>query len=455
MGPAYILTDGGASSNIGNLYGLAWSYNPGYGGAGNNPQSKAGLEHQLLLMNNGVTLTALGLGIWTSGTITAPTFSGALSGNASTATTATTTTGNAGSVTYLPNRTDTAAYQVLWGAPYTNTIGTLAYSCAAVNIQSSTGTLNATTLNASSNVQAANQFYSSGLGYKSNNFHGMIGDYDSNSTAAKIIWTIGDSWNTIATMYGIGYAYQSYGTLGTDHAIVIRSNGTVYHQFNTSGGYYTAGNIGSGGAITAGGDLYLGGSSSGQVRMSTYNTRNLQVIGTAGTDVGILGTVNGVSTFGFQLYGSSGGDYGFLTGAWAAWAIRMTTAGALFASSDITAYSSDRRLKENITNIPNSLEKVKSLNGVTFDWNDRAIDAGFIPSLRYNDSGLIAQEVQAVLPQAVKFAPFDREKDGSSRSGQDYLTVQYEKIVPLLVEAIKEQQSQIEELKTIINAFTN
>jgi len=59
---------------------------------------------------------------------------------------ATTTTGNAGSVTYLPNRTDAAAYPVLWGAAYTNTIGTIAYSCAAVTIQSSTGTLQATNL---------------------------------------------------------------------------------------------------------------------------------------------------------------------------------------------------------------------------------------------------------------------------------------------------------------------
>jgi hypothetical protein len=53
--------------------------------------------------------------------------------------------GNAGSVTYLPNRGDVAAYQVLWGAPYTNGIGTIAYSCAAITIQSSTGTLTATT----------------------------------------------------------------------------------------------------------------------------------------------------------------------------------------------------------------------------------------------------------------------------------------------------------------------
>jgi hypothetical protein len=70
MGAAYILTDGGASSTIGNHYGLAWSYNPDYGGAGNNPQSKAGLNHQLLHMQAGVTTTAIGSGIWTSGGIT-------------------------------------------------------------------------------------------------------------------------------------------------------------------------------------------------------------------------------------------------------------------------------------------------------------------------------------------------------------------------------------------------
>jgi hypothetical protein len=73
MGAAYVLTDGGASATIGNHYGLAWSYNPDYGGAGNNPQSKAGLNHQLLHMQAGVTTTAIGSGIWTSGGITSGT----------------------------------------------------------------------------------------------------------------------------------------------------------------------------------------------------------------------------------------------------------------------------------------------------------------------------------------------------------------------------------------------
>jgi hypothetical protein len=70
MGIDYILTDEGASGTIGNHYGLAWSYNPDYGGVGNNPQSKAGLNHQLLLMQAGVTTAAMGSGIWTSGLIT-------------------------------------------------------------------------------------------------------------------------------------------------------------------------------------------------------------------------------------------------------------------------------------------------------------------------------------------------------------------------------------------------
>jgi hypothetical protein len=70
MGIDYILTNAAGSATIGNHYGLAWSYNPDYGGAGNNPQSKAGLNHQLLHMQAGITTTAIGSGIWTSGGIT-------------------------------------------------------------------------------------------------------------------------------------------------------------------------------------------------------------------------------------------------------------------------------------------------------------------------------------------------------------------------------------------------
>ena len=62
--------------------------------------------------------------------------------------------------------------------------------------------------------------------------------------------------------------------------------------------------------------------------------------------------------------------------------------------------------------------------------------------------GVIAQEIQEVLPEAIAIAPFDRDENGNSKSGENYLTVHYEKIVPLLIEAIKEQQAQINELKS-------
>jgi hypothetical protein len=71
MGAGYDLpADGLSSGNGGSLYGLAWSYNPDYSYVGSNAQSKPGLNHQLLLMMNGVTHTALGTGIWTNGLIT-------------------------------------------------------------------------------------------------------------------------------------------------------------------------------------------------------------------------------------------------------------------------------------------------------------------------------------------------------------------------------------------------
>jgi len=70
MGNAYRLT-GTTTGDYGNFYGLAWSYNPDYTVAGNNPQSKPGLSHQLLLMMGGTTRTAIGQGIWTAGNITA------------------------------------------------------------------------------------------------------------------------------------------------------------------------------------------------------------------------------------------------------------------------------------------------------------------------------------------------------------------------------------------------
>jgi hypothetical protein len=122
--------------------------------------------------------------------------------------------------------------------------------------------------------------------------------------------------------------------------------------------------------------------------------------------------------------------------------------GAITATGEITAYSSDARLKQNVTNIDSALNKLSQINGVMFDWDTaKAEPLGFNPKYT-RDVGVIAQEIQAVLPEAVRPAPFDRSPDGTgSASGEHYLTVQYEKLTALLIEAVKELKAEVNELK--------
>jgi hypothetical protein len=122
-------------------------------------------------------------------------------------------------------------------------------------------------------------------------------------------------------------------------------------------------------------------------------------------------------------------------------------------AGNITAYYSDERLKTKTGNLDNALEKVMSLEGFTYIENEVARSVG------YNNSkqqvGLSAQKVKTVLPEAVALAPFDYDpqEDGtiSSKSGEEYLTVDYSRLVPLLIEAIKEQQSHITKLEEKLN----
>tara|TARA_Y100001973_G_scaffold101173_1_gene163720 strand:+ start:1774 stop:2904 length:1131 start_codon:yes stop_codon:yes gene_type:complete len=111
--------------------------------------------------------------------------------------------------------------------------------------------------------------------------------------------------------------------------------------------------------------------------------------------------------------------------------------GLLKADNDVVAFASDLRLKENIFNIPNPLDKIKKLRGVYFDWKEKVESLGFMPILKKNEIGMIAQEVEKVIPQAIVGAPFD----------ENYKTIKYDRIIPLLVECINEQQKQINNLK--------
>jgi hypothetical protein len=115
------------------------------------------------------------------------------------------------------------------------------------------------------------------------------------------------------------------------------------------------------------------------------------------------------------------------------------TTGEIRATNNITAYySSDKRYKKNVINIQNPLEKLQQINGVEFDWTEEYMslhggeDGYFI---REHDIGVIAQEIEAILPEIVA-----TREDG-------YKAVKYDRIVALLIEAIKELKSQIDELK--------
>jgi hypothetical protein len=115
--------------------------------------------------------------------------------------------------------------------------------------------------------------------------------------------------------------------------------------------------------------------------------------------------------------------------------------GAIYSKGNITAYygsPSDKRFKENVQNIENALAKVKEINGVTFDWTQEFLDSekeksGF--NLRKHDLGVIAQDVEAVAPEVV-----DTREDG-------FKFVKYEKLAGLLIEAIKELDTKLEDIK--------
>ena len=125
------------------------------------------------------------------------------------------------------------------------------------------------------------------------------------------------------------------------------------------------------------------------------------------------------------------------------------TTGEIRATNEITAYYSDERLKTVEGKIENALDKVDQLSGYYYTANEEAGQFGY--DTEKKQVGVLAQEVEKVLPEIVTRAPFDIEKDENgnekSKSGKEYKTVKYEKLIPLLIEAIKELKAEITRLK--------
>jgi hypothetical protein len=127
----------------------------------------------------------------------------------------------------------------------------------------------------------------------------------------------------------------------------------------------------------------------------------------------------------------------YVSGSYGAGLGAISASGDVVADGDIVAYnSSDERLKDNIQVIQGSLDKIDGIRGVEFDWNEKS--PGWAQE-RGHDIGVIAQEVQKVVPEIVV-----ERKNG-------YLGVDYKRLVPLLIESVKELRQEVEDLKKKVN----
>jgi hypothetical protein len=112
------------------------------------------------------------------------------------------------------------------------------------------------------------------------------------------------------------------------------------------------------------------------------------------------------------------------------------TNGDIVASGSIIAGYSDDRLKNRLGEIVDALDKLMSLTGFYYEPNETALSLGV---QNKKQVGLSAQDVQAVLPEVIAPSPVDSQ----------YLTVDYEKLIPLVIEAIKELKREVDDLKKV------
>ena len=128
------------------------------------------------------------------------------------------------------------------------------------------------------------------------------------------------------------------------------------------------------------------------------------------------------------------------------WALHVDSGKNLYIPGDITAYWSDRRLKTNLRQLLHFDYVLTSLTGYTFNWNEKGQQIINKPA-DYEEVGLIAQDVQAVIPQAVKVNKAGIPINDTGVSF-DYLTINYDKIVPFLIEGYKAQRQEIKDLQS-------
>ena len=210
---------------------------------------------------------------------------------------------------------------------------------------------------------------------------------------------------------------------------VLKLDDTTPSTSRTTGALVVAGGLGISGKATFGDEIIVDTGIIPDVDKGAYIGKEDQAFETAYID-GIRLGVGGTTTI-----DTRGGDLVISAAIGSSVSISTVTTmtSDLNVEGDITAfYTSDRRLKDNITPIDDPLAKVISISGNTYDWNDKSGKTG-------KDVGVIAQELEEVLPEAVT----------TRKSG--YLAVDYDRVVPLLVEAIKELNAKVDSLEQRLN----
>jgi hypothetical protein len=243
------------------------------------------------------------------------------------------------------------------------------------------------------------------------------------------------------------YAYG----LSIDTSLGQDSNaGSLQIYPNSGGGFIVRNDSKVGiGESTPFGKLHIKTSDTGVTSASAQG--NLLVLEDSENGLSILSSTAGAGYINFGdsddndvgmiIYGHSSNSLDFWTNA--AHRMRLTSGGDLHVDGDIIAYSttvSDKRLKDDVKPLESSLDKVMNLKGVEYVWNNGSRKG-------QKDIGFIAQEVEEIIPEIV------REKEVIFNKEENYKTVDYEKITAVLVEAMKEQQDQINDLKKEIQTL--
>ena len=296
---------------------------------------------------------------------------------------------------------------------------------------------------------------------------GMVGVYS--SYRLQHVFSMGAAYrlaadgSTSGNMYGMAWSHPNAGAIGgannlTDHGLLIINNGsfaaamstsvvassyvkgTQFYDYNNTGYYVDPASASDTGSRMRGGVLHgpntswsaylhVGGNGNNQSYASVAATSgNLHLDGKAGYNVYLAWYSQTPTYVGADIRATLYYDRNDTTyyGDFASTGTSLKIAGSIIAAGNITAYS-DRRVKENIEPITNAISKVQQLNGVTFNRTD-------LENKTKRYAGLIAQDIEAVLPEAVE--------------GNAMKRVDYSATIGLLVEAIKELTNKVETLET-------